>query len=428
MPSQTIVERSLLPAGGHKIRLAMVVSHPIQYYAPLYRRLAQRDDLDLRVFFTWFGQQQAVWDKGFEREFAWDIPLVDGYPFEAVPNRARDPGTHHFFGIDNPGLPSRLLAWRPDVVHLTGYAFAGHLRALRALARRGVPVLFRGDSHLLGRRGGWKQWLRKLALRQIFRWPAGFLYVGKHNRDYYRAFGVPESKLFYCPHSIELERFAERAEEFEIKARQWRWELGIDDDRFVLVFAGKLQAKKQPVELMRAVAAINDPRLVLVVVGDGPERPAVDALAAQYPDRFRLLPFQNQSVMPIVYRLGEVFVLPSQATDETWGLAVNEAMACSRAVVASDLVGCVPELVHPGSTGEVFQAGDWEDFREKMQGLIGLSREGLAAIGSAARELAGQFTPKMTETHLLNAVQTVLADKMNFTHSPAVPSTHQAEA
>ena len=133
-----------------KKRLAIVVSHPIQYYVPLYQRLARREELEIRVFYTWHAGEKAVLDRGFDTPVAWDIPLTEGYEFELVPNLARDPGTHHFFGLRNPSLLAQLTAWRPDVVHVTGWAWLSHLQILRELTRQGVPVLFRGDSHLLG--------------------------------------------------------------------------------------------------------------------------------------------------------------------------------------------------------------------------------------------------------------------------------------
>ena len=137
-----------------KKRLAIVVSHPIQYYVPLYRRLAKRSDIAIKVFFTWHSGTAAVADHGFKVPVAWDIPLTEGYESEQVPNTSSDPGTHHFFGLRNPSLVARVLQWQPDVVHLTGWAWYAHLVALYAFHRRGIPTLFRGDSHLLDEPAG----------------------------------------------------------------------------------------------------------------------------------------------------------------------------------------------------------------------------------------------------------------------------------
>src|SRR5579864_4363778 len=124
------------------IRLALVVSHPIQYAVPLYRRLARRSDVALKVFFTWHAGAAAVHDRGFARPVAWDIPLTEGYDFELVPNTSRDPGTHRFAGLRNPSLVDRVMAWRPDLVHATGWAWLSHVQAMHRLWRLGVPILF----------------------------------------------------------------------------------------------------------------------------------------------------------------------------------------------------------------------------------------------------------------------------------------------
>ncbi|MEY5012281.1 MAG: hypothetical protein RLZZ253_3420 [Verrucomicrobiota bacterium] len=314
-------------------RIAVVVSHPVQYYVPLYRRLAMRPDVKLRVFYTWHSGAGPVRDAGFGRDVEWDIPLRTGYEWELVENVARDPGTHHFFGLINPELVRQVLSWGPDMVHLTGYNFWSHLTGMIGLTRAGVPLLFRGDSHLLDEEPMWRQMLKRAMLGAVYGLPSVFLSVGKANREYWRKFGVPEDRICFCPHSVEVERFLESDAIYERDARQWRRQLGIPEGDLVLLFAGKLMARKRPLELMRAVRDLEG--VVLVVVGEGELEATVRAEMENWPARYRWLPFQNQSRMPVVYRLGDVMVLPS-AHGETWGLAVNEAQACGRPVLVSE--------------------------------------------------------------------------------------------
>lgn len=386
------------------LRVAFVVSHPIQYYVPLYRRLVEQGDIEVRVFYTWHGGGAAVLDRGFGKTFAWDIPLTEGYPFEEVPNVSREPGTHHFWGLQNPELLARVLAWRPDAVHLTGYAYASHLGALRRLAQCGVLVLFRGDSHLLDGRRGWKWWLAKLLLRRVYRWPAAFLYVGRANRAYYEVLGVPAEKLFHCPHSIEVDRFAEPNSVWEADAANWRRELGLGGDARVLLFAGKFEPKKRPVELAEAFLREAPAHWRLLMLGDGPLGAQVRALAAQHPNRIVVLPFQNQSRMPAVYRLGDLFVLPS-AYAETWGLAVNEALACGRPVLVSDRVGCSADVVEPGINGQIFRHDDWTHFGECLRKMdVCLHQSNRLEITAGAR----RFDITVTATTLTAALRETL--------------------
>lgn len=389
-----------------KLRLAIVVSHPIQYYAPLYQRLALRDDLEINVFFTWHAGQAPVQDRGFGHSVAWDIPLTDGYAFELVPNTASDPGTHHFLGLRNPSLVDRISRWRPDAVHITGWAWLSHLRALRSFRRLGIPVLFRGDSHLLDdSREGIRWWIKRVVLTSVFRWPTAFLFVGSANRAYYEAFGVEADRLHWCPHSIDVSRFAEPADALERSAAEWRQQLAIGEDRRVLLFAGKFEPKKRPVELMQAVRNFADERVMLVLVGAGELEREVQAIAAADPGRFRVLPFQNQSRMPVVYRLGDVLVLPS-AFGETWGLAVNEAMACGRPVIVSDRVGCAADLVD-GGCGRVFP---WTDFSVMIRAVNEMTadRRALAQQGRTATLSAEKFAILRTEEAIIDCLGRVL--------------------
>ncbi len=387
-------------------RLAIVVSHPIQYYAPLYRRLARRNDLEIKVFFTWHEGSTPEADHGFKQAVAWDIPLTERYEFERVPNISSNPGTHHFFGLRNPSLVDRVLSWRPDAVHITGWAWLSHLIALRAFRRRAIPTLFRGDSHLLdSSRVGPRWWAKRAVLRRVYSWPTKFLYVGTANRAYYEAFGVESDHLCFCPHSVDVARFAEPAEIFEREAVEWRRELGIPDSRPVILFAGKFERKKRPLELMRAVQALGDPLIALVLVGSGELENEVRSLAATDPSRFYVLPFQNQRRMPVVYRLGDLVILPS-AFGETWGLSVNEAMACGRPVLVSNRVGCAADVVEP-SCGRVFP---WDDISAMMRTANELTadRKRLSELGRAATQRSWAFDIACTEEALMDCLHRVL--------------------
>lgn len=380
---------------SRKARLAIVVSHPIQYYVPLYQRLAKRDDVEVKVFYTWHAATAPVADRGFGREIAWDIPLTDGYDFELVPNKARDPGTHHFFGLRNPSLVSRVRRWQPDAVHVTGWAWFSHLELMHAFEGGRVKLLFRGDSHLLdGGQSGPRWWVKREVLKHIYRWPTMFLATGQANRDYYHVFGVSDDRLIPCPHSIDVARFA--APGFEEEARRWRTELGISPDRVVVLFAGKFETKKRPIELMQVLQRIDSGKCVCVMVGDGPLKAQVDSIANQRPDLFRVLPFQNQSRMPITYRLGDLFVLPS-AFGETWGLAVNEAMASERAVLVSDKVGCAEDVVDAHS-GRIYRSDRPDALEIDLKELI-TDRRKLAEMGKAAGAQSWRFdTPVVAQT------------------------------
>ncbi|MFN8010166.1 MAG: glycosyltransferase family 4 protein [Holophagaceae bacterium] len=371
-------------------RLAIVVSHPIQYYAPWFRHLAQQPDLEVRVFHLWdFGVTAQV-DRGFGHTVQWDIPLLEGYASEFVPNASRDPGTHHFSGLDNPDLVPRLEAWRADAILLFGYAHRSHLRVILSRRLRKVPLLFRGDSHDLARPHGLRPWLGRMARRLLFRRFAAFLSVGKAHTDYLRNSGVPEAKIVFAPHAVDNDRFRAAASEAERDAKAWRGELGIPEGARVFLFAGKLESKKQPLALLEAfLAMMASPEppsaAALLFVGSGVLEDTLKARAAEAgTGHVFFAPFQNQSRMPRVYAAGDVLVLPSFGPLETWGLAVNEAMNLGRPVIVSSHVGCARDLVVPGRTGWVFEAGNPESLARVLREAARLPGDALRGLGEAA--------------------------------------------
>jgi glycosyltransferase involved in cell wall biosynthesis len=183
---------------------------------------------------------------------------------------------------------------------------------------------------------------------------AACLAVGSWNADFYRASGVPEERIFSVPYAVDNAFFQRRAAEARPHRAELRRKLGLTDERPVVLFCGKLIAKKDAASLIRALAQES---AQLLVVGDGDLRPQLEALASELlPGRACFAGFRNQSELPALYDLADVFVIPS--TYEPFGLVVNEVMNAGKPVIASDRVGCWPDLVRPGVNGAVFPAGD----------------------------------------------------------------------
>jgi glycosyltransferase involved in cell wall biosynthesis len=336
------------------MRLSILTTHPVQYYAPVFRELAARPGVELQVFYGWKGAVESTLDRGFGQAFAWDVPLLEGYSFEFLENMAAEPGTHHAVGINCPKVVDRIEAWKPDALLVYGWNYRSHQQALRAFHGR-LPVLFRGDSTLLDERPGWRKVARRLYLRWIYRKIDLALAVGSANHAYFAAHGLPESTIRHVPHSVDNAFFADPDGKQTEAARQWRETLGIPMESPVILFAGKLESKKAPDLLLKAFQALGHPTAHLVFGGTGPLE---TALKRDAPSRLHFVGFQNQSRMPVLYRLGDLLVLPSRGPGETWGLALNEAMACGRAVIASDKVGAAGDLIQPGRNGFVFPSGN----------------------------------------------------------------------
>lgn len=385
-------------------RLAIVVSHPIQYYSPWFRWMRAHTPLEFRVFYLWDFGVTAKRDAQFGTEFKWDVDLLSGYDHEFVPNVAPDAGTHHFRGLDNPELGERLRAWQPDAILLFGYAYRSHLRLI---LNHPAPLIFRGDSHLIGQR---PSLAKRLALRWLYGRFTAFTYVGAANRAYFEAFGVPATKLHFAPHCVDASHFS-RTAAIDAAAARLRGELDLGGRRVVL-FAGKFVPAKQPRELLAAFQALAPADTALVFVGDGEERAALVAQAEQRPDCVvRFLPFANQSEMPARYALADLFVLPSRGLYETWGLAVNEAMHLGVPCLVSDRVGCQRDLVLEGETGWVFPATDPAALRDALSRALTALRSDTTALQARIAARIGGYTYATASQGLLSALAQVLSRK-----------------
>ncbi len=385
-----------------KRKLAVVCTHPIQYYAPVFRALTEIGGIDLRVFYTWSqAATDSVFDKGFGTQLKWDIPLLEGYSYQFVRNVSKRPGPDEFGGLKTPTLTREIEAWKPDAVLIYTWSSASHLQALRYFKGR-LPVLFRGDSTLLDRRAWWRTGLRRIVLRWVYSHVDVAIAVGSNNRDYFLWCGLPPARIALAPHSIDTVRFAANAPHHAALAAKWRRELGIASDALVVLFAGKLQRKKDPLLLLEAFKAVGT-RAHLVFVGNG-ELEAPLKARAQAVQNVHFMPFQNQTAMPAVYRLGDVFVLPSQGPDETWGLALNEALASGRPVIASTKCGGACDLVRHGENGWIFDAGNRPALEEVLRTAIERGRDALRAMGRVAQAESVHWSSEESARSISEAV------------------------
>ncbi|HYM15524.1 MAG TPA: glycosyltransferase family 4 protein [Dehalococcoidia bacterium] len=341
------------PSRRRRVRVAHLVSHPIPYFAPLYRELARRDEIDLTVYFYSDATVHSFRDAEFDREVAWDAPLLDGYRSRILPSATRTDIAGRFLKRPNWDIVRDIARCRYDVVWLHGYAHLTTWLALVAARLTGARVLVRDEQTLLHARPLHRRALRELALRALYS-QASALVIGRENRRHVRRYGVPQARAFPAPYCVDNDAFRRRAAELAPQRAELRARFGITDDAPVVLFAGKLIEKKQPLLLIEAFARLRARQPAwLLIVGDGPLRARAEALVRRLcVPGVRFPGFLNQSEMPAAYAAADVFVLPSKL-HETWGLVVNEAMNFGLPVVVTDRVGCAEDLVRPGENGFV---------------------------------------------------------------------------
>ena len=373
------------------INLAIIASHPIQYYAPLFRCIAQDRSLNIKVFYLWdFGVTNQI-DQGFKKPLKWDIPLLNGYAFEFVLNISKDQGTHHIFGLQNPSLTKQVLAFKADAIFLTvSYNYASIYKFLWELQNINIPIIFRGDSHRILLSNNLKSNLKRLFIARVFQNFAACLYVGKANYEYFRYHSVKDSKLFFAPHAIDSCRFFAMTNEVLDQAKKWKQKLGIPSEDVVILFAGKFEKKKRPLDLIKAFINAQLTSVSLLFVGAGNLESEMRDLAKKN-DHIYFAPFQNQSLMPRTYAVCNIFVLPSYGGSETWGLAINEAMSMRCAVIVSSHVGCAADLVKPLQNGLIFEAGNVAALTASLRDAMS-DRDRLKRWGEESKKIVADYS------------------------------------
>jgi len=373
-----------------KRRVGFLVSHPIQYYAPIFRELARR--CDLTVFFAHRQDAAGQGKAGYGVAFDWDVDILSGYESRFLKNVARVPSTQTFSGCNTPEIADRIEEGRFDAFVVPGWSLRAYWQAVRACRRARVPVMVRGDSQLAGQRGGTVGKVKGVVFPHMLKQFDACLYVGQRNREYLEHYGVPSKRLFFSPHCVDNDAFRQASD-----AARGAGGEGASGSRRRALFVGRLVASKRPMDVVQAVARLvsEGQPVDLAIAGAGELQGRMEEAARTAGVDAKFLGFVNQSELPGVYASSDVVVLPSIAT-ETWGLVVNEAMACGVPAVVSDAVGCGPDLIEPGATGAVAPLGDVPALATSIASVLaldpGLKRRALAErmeIYSPARAADG---------------------------------------
>ena len=369
-------------------RVAVVATHPIQYHAPWFRALVA-EGVDLHVLFSFLpdAERQAA---GFGGRFQWDVPVFDGYRWCVLRQTRKSPSLDTFAGLRSAGIGPAPTA--PDAVVLTGWNALPLLQGLLVAIRLGIPTVVRGESNALRPRATWKE----IGQRALLSAYDAFVSIGKANRTFYERNGVPPERIVDGGYFVDEEHFvALRAKEAP-RRTELRAEWGVPEGACCFLFAGKLQAKKRPLDFVAALSAaarrLPAGAICGLIAGSGEleaeTRRAAEAAAVP----IAFAGFLNQQEIGRAYAAADGLVLPSDF-EETWGLVVNEAMLFGLPVVVSDRVGCGPDLISDGETGLVVPFGDVSALATSLAELA-LDEPAREVMGRRARAHVLDYSPR----------------------------------
>jgi glycosyltransferase involved in cell wall biosynthesis len=382
-------------------KVAIIATHPIQYHVPWFQKLAGQ--VELKVYYALLpdSEQQGV---GFGVAFNWDIPMLEGYEWQVVPNRRTSPRLRGFFASSIPAIYSLLSKSKPDIAIITGWQSLPLLQALWACTRLRIPRIVRGESNGFRKRPFKTQMLHRLLLSRF----DAFLAIGQANRDFYLQYGIVPKRIFMGNYFIDNRRFQEQYRQISCDRAAIRADWGIPEGCVCFLYVGKLEPKKRIMDLLRAFdrARQIDSSIHLLVVGAGELMAAARQMVEDLCLPVSFAGFLNQSEITRAYAAADCLVLPSDF-GETWGLVVNEAMACGLPALVSDRVGCWPDLIKEGVTGTVFPCGDIDALVSKLLELASDPAK-LARMGNRASEHISHYSVDQAVAGTMRAIDFVL--------------------
>ena len=316
-----------------KRRLVLITEIISPYRIPLFNALAKREDIDLHVLFL------AETDPALRK---WKIYKDEiRFSYQVLPSWRKRVGRYNL--LLNRGVGSALSAFNPNVVLCGGYNYFASWRALVWSRMKAVPFLLWSESNLQDVRRAHP--IVEFAKREFLARCSGFVVPGSSAGEYLRAHKIRGELIFVAPNAVDNELFAASALEARQHAATRRNELGLPERYFL--FVGRLVREKGVFELLSAYAKLDSAireQVALVSVGDGAERVPLEALASKIsPGRIKFAGFAQRELLHSYYGLAEVLILPTYT--DTWGLVVNEAMACGLPVIVSNVAGCAADLV-----------------------------------------------------------------------------------
>jgi len=396
------------------MKLGIISTHPIQYYAPWFRALA--DHVDLKVFYAHDPSERERGASGFGESFDWDVDLLAGYPHTFLENQARSPDVDDssFFGCDTPEIRDRIHQEGFDAFIVMGWHAKAFWQAVMACRRSATPVLARGDSQLDPSPLVWKWGVKELTHRALLWAFDGFLSVGTRFDAYLQHYGVDKRRIFRVPHCVDVTRFAREVKVARQngKVSKLRSQFGINDGAVVFLFVGKMIQKKHPGAFVEALHCVDAGGRSIrgIMVGTGPLESELREKRNRTEAPVHFAGFQNQSELPAFYALADALVLPSQSRSETWGLVVNEAMACGTPAIVSDAAGCSPDMVEEGKTGYTFLAEDKKALTQRMH-RIADDIQGERSFTAALQVITRRHSSERAAKKAVDAIRQVAEEK-----------------
>jgi len=376
-------------------RLAIVISHPIQYHAPFYTYLAKDGRFQIKVFYMSDRGSRPFYEEFSRTVVKYDNPILGGYEYVFL--NPGEPKTWwrkktEFVSFN---LEESLLEYAPQAVYFHGYNNPSFLKAILACRKAGIAVFLRGENEDILPRPFWRLAVRKLLLSALLPKIDGFLYIGEYNKKFFLDRGISEEKLFFVPYSVDNNYFRagiSQAESDNIRSKILG-KYSLPEESRLFIYTHKLRDTMKPLDAVRAfcdMARSNRHEATLFMCGDGELRAQAENIASDCANgRIIFTGYISQADLREHMLASDVMINPAI---EPWGCTVSEGLACGLAMISSDMVVGWPDMVLEGKNGYVYRCGDLKELSNLIHKFCSLSAEDLSHMKAESLKLSEKLS------------------------------------
>lgn len=300
--------------------------------------------------------QQDYHDFELGKKVGWGFNLYEGYTYSIADKNDIVNSVSAILDKENY-----------DYVILNGYknSYAGLTELCK---RKNIPIALRIDS-VLYNLSPVKKFLKRLYLPFAYRHFDHFFAVGSETRRFLNWLGIKNERISYFSYSVDEVWFTDKAND-QGKVTALKEQLGIGHQK-VLLSVAKFVPRESPWDILKAFEMLNDTNLVLILVGDGEERKALEAKANAMPHlKIKFTGYVPYQELAYYYGISDIFV--HAAKNEPWGVSVHEALACGCTVITSDKVGSSTDLIVEGKNGFTYPFGDDKKLAETIEATLNI--------------------------------------------------------
>jgi len=374
-------------------KVLIITTEPHPKNISLFQELTKYNKFEFQVFFV-SGKAVGNWN------YYSPIPI----PYKCIsaitiPIRF---STHSFKYYINPTILFDIIKINPDVIIMFGWdLFAYHIAFLYSKLFRKRSILWVGstaDDRTILRR------LSQPFTKKIVKGSDAIIVYGTKAKQYVIELGANPDKVLIGINTLDIDLFLTKMIILKKKRRELRIKYHLPN-KYTFIYVGQLIPRKGLDVLLRAFKNL-DSESILLIIGDGSLRNFLEEkIGKEKLINVFLLGPVARDLLPEIYALSDVLILPSY--QEVWGLVINEAMASGLAVIASDKVGAVPDLLKKDRNGFVFSSGNSRSLRNIMRFCINNPKI-LEKMGEQNMVDISKYTPGYLAQVFMDAINYII--------------------